>query len=131
MLKTAPTQQRTARTIAAELQDKFREHYGARARIYRAPGRVNLIGEHTDYNEGLVMPAAIDFYVWAGVSARNDRKVLVYSDNFAESVELDLQKGKLRPRKHWSDYVAGVASMLEQAAPKTSSSEPGSASWIS
>ena len=115
MLKTAPTQQRTARTIAAELQDKFREHYGARARIYRAPGRVNLIGEHTDYNEGLVMPAAIDFYVWAGVSARNDRKVLVYSDNFAESVELDLQKGKLRPRKHWSDYVAGVASMLEQA----------------
>src|SRR3989454_2346518 len=114
MLKTAQTQKRTAR-IAAGLQNKFREHYAARARIYRAPGRVNLIGEHTDYNDGLVMPAAIECYVWVGVSARNDRKVLVYSDNFAESVELDLQKGKLRPRKHWSDYVAGVASMLEQA----------------
>src|SRR5207247_10705784 len=57
-----------AHMIGAELQDKFRELYGARARIYRAPGRVNLIGEHTDYNEGLVMPAAIDFYVWVGVS---------------------------------------------------------------
>ena len=101
--------------IGAELQDKFREHYGARARIYRAPGRVNLIGEHTDYNEGLVMPAAIDFYVWAGISARSDRNVLIYSENFSDSVELDLQEGKLRPRKHWSDYVAGVASMLEQA----------------
>ena len=101
--------------IGAELQDKFREHYGARARIYRAPGRVNLIGEHTDYNEGLVMPAAIDFYVWVGVSPRNDRRLLVYSENFSESIEIDLRKDKLRPRKHWSDYVAGVASMLEQA----------------
>src|SRR5207245_8579383 len=115
MLKTAQTQKRTANTIAAGLQNKFREHYAARARIYRAPGRVNLIGEHTDYNEGLVMPAAIDFYVWVGVSPRNDRRLLVYSKNFSESIEIDLRKDKLRPRKHWSDYVAGVASMLEQA----------------
>ncbi len=79
MLKTAQTQKRTSHMIGAELQDKFRELYGARARIYRAPGRVNLIGEHTDYNEGLVMPAAIDFYVWVGVSPRNDRRLLVYS----------------------------------------------------
>jgi galactokinase len=114
-LKTAQTRKRTSYTIGAELQDKFREHYGARARIYRAPGRVNLIGEHTDYNEGLVMPAAIDFYVWVGVSPRNDRRLLVYSENFSESIEIDLRKDKLRPRKHWSDYVAGVASMLEQA----------------
>src|SRR5213596_2403546 len=76
MLKTAQTQKRTAHTIAAGLQNRFREHYAARARIYRAPGRVNLIGEHTDYNDGLVMPAAIDFYVWVGVSPRNDRRLL-------------------------------------------------------
>jgi len=115
MLKTAQTQKRTAHTIAAGLQNKFREHYAARARIYRAPGRVNLIGEHTDYNDGLVMPAAIDFYVWVGVSPRNDRRLLVYSENFSESIEIDLRKDKLCPRKHWSDYVAGVASMLERA----------------
>ena len=76
---------------------------------------MNLIGEHTDYNDGLVMPAAIDFYVWVGVSPRNDRRLLVYSENFSESIEIDLRKDKLRPRKHWSDYVAGVASMLERA----------------
>jgi galactokinase len=98
----------------AELQEKFRKCYGGRARIYRAPGRVNLIGEHTDYNDGFVMPAAIEFYVWIAIAPRNDRKLLLHSINFSESVEIDLQNGVTR-RNHWGDYVAGVAVMLEGA----------------
>src|SRR5438552_6396950 len=115
MLKTAPTQQRTARTIAAELQDKFREHYGARARIYRAPGRVNLIGEHTDYNEGLVMPAAINFSTWVAGTKRDDSVVKIYSEIFKEEAEIDVAQGAARGRKHWSDYPLGVAIKLKEA----------------
>jgi galactokinase len=100
--------------ITAELQEKFRKCYGGRARIYRAPGRVNLIGEHTDYNDGFVMPAAIEFYVWIAIAPRNDRKLLLHSTNFSETVEIDMRNG-IAPRNHWSDYVSGVAVMLERA----------------
>ena len=100
--------------ITADLQEKFRERYGGRARIYRAPGRVNLIGEHTDYNDGFVMPAAIEFYVWIAIAARHDRKLVLHSTNFSETVEIDLQNS-VAPRNHWSDYVSGVAVMLERA----------------
>ena len=102
-------------TITAELQEKFRQRYGGRARVYRAPGRVNLIGEHTDYNDGFVMPAAIEFYVWIAIAPRSDRKLLLHSTNFSETVEIDLQNS-IAPRHHWSDYVAGVAVMLERAS---------------
>jgi len=101
-----PTQE-----MAEELQEQFRRCYGTEARIYRAPGRVNLIGEHTDYNDGFVMPAAIEFYVWVAIAPRNDRKLVVYSEHFSEHVELDLNSSPCR-RNHWSDYIAGVAGML-------------------
>src|SRR3981189_823842 len=95
------------------LAASFREMYGTSASVFRAPGRVNLIGEHTDYNDGFVMPAAIDFYVWIGIAPRNDRKLLLHSINFSETVEIDLQNGPV-PRNQWSDYVSGVAVMLER-----------------
>jgi galactokinase len=76
---------------------------------------VNLIGEHTDYNEGLVMPAAIQFDVWVAATARNDRKLVVHSATFSETVEIELQSPELRPRNHWSDYVLGIAMMLEES----------------
>jgi galactokinase len=115
-LDTAIVQIQNVRTnITAELKEKFRERYGGRARVYRAPGRVNLIGEHTDYNDGFVMPAAIEFYVWIAIAPRSDRKLLIHSTNFSETVEIDLQNG-VSPRNHWSDYVAGVAVMLERAS---------------
>ena len=55
-------------TIASDLRKGFRELYGEPARVYRAPGRVNLIGEHTDYNDGFVMPVAIDLCVWVAIA---------------------------------------------------------------
>ena len=100
--------------IAAELHEKFRALYGAEARIFRAPGRVNLIGEHTDYNDGFVMPAAIEFYTWVAISLRPDRKVSVQSINFSEEFEFDLDDRSARAGGRWSDYVQGVAVMLER-----------------
>ncbi len=85
-------------------------------RTFRAPGRVNLIGEHTDYNDGFVMPAAIDLSVFVRVWARDDRKLHLSAENFnGEQIEFDLDEPNPAPRGHWSDYVIGVAVMLERA----------------
>jgi galactokinase len=85
-------------------------------RIFRAPGRVNLIGEHTDYNDGFVMPAAIDLSTWARISPREDRTLQIFSENFNEEIEIDLDAGRaLSACGHWSDYPVGVAVMLERA----------------
>ena len=82
---------------------------------YRAPGRVNLIGEHTDYNDGFVMPAAIDLYTEVSITPRDDRRLFIYSGNFSENVEINLDDLNPRPHGHWSDYVCGVAVTLERA----------------
>ncbi|HEV2834891.1 MAG TPA: galactokinase [Pyrinomonadaceae bacterium] len=82
---------------------------------FRAPGRVNLIGEHTDYNDGFVMPAAIDRSVFVRVWPREDRKLEIRSENFNDVVEFDLDQKYPAPRRHWSDYVIGVAVVLERA----------------
>ncbi len=97
------------------MQQTFRELYGTDARIYRAPGRVNLIGEHTDYNDGFVMPAAIGFSTWVAAAPRTDRRLVLYSTNFAEQVEFDLDAAVTPARQHWSDYAYGVAVILEQS----------------
>ena len=104
-------------TISLKLQLGFRQRYGTDARVFRAPGRVNLIGEHTDYNDGFVMPAAIELSVWAAIAPRDDRKLVVHSDNFSESAEIDLDDPDPRPRNQWSDYVQGVAMILDRACP--------------
>ena len=64
-------------TTHAELSETFQKSFGGRPSIYRAPGRVNLIGEHTDHNEGFVMPAAIDFSTWVAIAPRSDRRIVV------------------------------------------------------
>ena len=100
---------------ANTLRDRFQSLYGVAPRIYRAPGRVNLIGEHTDYNDGFVMPLAIDFSTWLAIAPRADRKIMIRSENFSESVEFDLDEPNPRGRGHWSDYSRGVAVMIERA----------------
>jgi galactokinase len=84
-------------------------------RTFRAPGRVNLIGEHTDYNDGFVMPAALNMSVFVRVRAREDRKLQIHSENFADEIEFDLDEPDPKPRGHWSDYAVGVAVTLERA----------------
>lgn len=84
-------------------------------RTYRAPGRVNLIGEHTDYNDGFVLPAAIARYTQVTIAPRVDRKLLIHSESFFDDVECDLDDSRPIASGHWSDYVRGVALMLERA----------------
>jgi galactokinase len=100
----------------SNLHDNFRNLFGGPSRLFRAPGRVNLIGEHTDYNDGYVMPAAIDFACWVAIGPRADRKLRIYSENMKEAFEADLADPGLRKTGTWSDYPVGVAVMLERAS---------------
>ncbi|HEV2195017.1 MAG TPA: galactokinase [Candidatus Acidoferrum sp.] len=96
-----------------QLQEKFRARFGTPAAIYRAPGRVNLIGEHTDYNDGFVLPAAIEFYCWVAAAARSDKKLVIYSENFNETVEANLDSLSSAGKNHWANYPLGVADKLQ------------------
>ena len=88
--------------------------FGSLGALYRAPGRVNLIGEHTDYNDGFVLPAAIGFSCWVAIAPRTDRKLVVYSDNLSETVEVNLDGLTPRATGKWADYPLGVAWALER-----------------
>jgi galactokinase len=80
--------------------------------VFAAPGRVNLIGEHTDYAEGFVMPAAIDFATLAGISPRSDGKVVIYSENYSKERVFDAAALPTEASQHWSDYPLGVLAIL-------------------
>jgi galactokinase len=99
---------------SADLAQHFEDLFGAPPRIFRAPGRVNLLGEHTDYNDGFVMPCAIDFSTRVAISSRPDRKLVVRSEEFSEQFEFDLDNFPDRAKGVWSDYVLGIAVMLGQ-----------------
>src|SRR5258708_14547663 len=103
--------------IPATLMPAFAESFGGRPRLFRAPGRVNLIGEHTDYTGGLVMPAAIHFSTWVAAGRREDRKIRAISDGFPGALEFSLDRTPNR-QGNWTDYVAGVAATLEAAGHK-------------
>jgi galactokinase len=81
---------------------------------YRAPGRVNLIGEHTDYNDGFVMPVAIDRGTTVTMVPRADRALVVRSAAYPDVVTIDLDRPGGGPQGTWSDYVRGVAAVLER-----------------
>ena len=100
-------------STAEFLTDEFQRSYHTRPAIFRAPGRVNLIGEHTDYNDGFVMPAAIGFYTWIAAGPGPDRTLHVRSEEFRETIDLPLDSLGGPPRKHWSDFVRGVAAVLQ------------------
>jgi galactokinase len=91
---------------------EFHRLYDTKPRVFRAPGRINLIGEHTDYNDGFVMPAAIDFATWVAGRSRPDRKLKVRSMAFNESAELDLDHD-CSSQPQWARLVREVALMLE------------------
>jgi len=100
---------------STSIAEQFRAKFGANPRVYRAPGRVNLIGEHTDYNEGYVMPVALGFYCWLAISPRDDQKLVISSDGFSDTAEVELDSPEIHPRKTWSDYPVGVALELKRA----------------
>lgn len=97
------------------LREEFVKRFQCEPRIFRAPGRVNLIGEHTDYNDGFVLPVAIDRFTWVAVARRSDHRVNVTSLAYDESTTFDMAEANPHPSGHWSDYVRGVATLLKQA----------------
>jgi galactokinase len=85
-------------------------------RFFRGPGRVNLIGEHTDYNLGFVLPMALDMACFIAAGPNNEGKLRVYSDSLRETVEHPVGEiANLKPARHWSDYPIGVAQQLVRA----------------
>jgi galactokinase len=100
---------------ARDLAVEFAYRFGRTPTVSRAPGRVNLIGEHTDYNDGFVMPAALEFATLTAASQRSDRRLQVYSMIMDETREFDLDSPPPGPTSDWSDYILGVALMLESS----------------
>jgi len=97
------------------LIEKFKTHFESRKiRLFQAPGRVNLIGEHTDYNDGYVFPMAIDRTTKIAIARRKDKLLNVWSENMKELVTINFDQ-PVKKRDHWSDYVAGVAAILINA----------------
>ncbi|MBP8047639.1 MAG: galactokinase [Anaerolineales bacterium] len=104
------------------LEQSFLTHFNTKPEfIVRAPGRVNLIGEHTDYNDGFVLPMAIDRAVWIALSPRTDSQVRIHSLDSSNAVESDLGPDSafdlhsLTKGKGWAEYIKGVAYQLQNA----------------
>lgn len=96
----------------AALRSIHENRFGATPEIFAAPGRVNLIGEHTDYAEGFVMPVAIDFATLAAISPRDDGQVVMYAENFKQERRFQADALPGTASGHWSDYPLGVLAIL-------------------
>ncbi len=96
------------------LIQSFRHHFEAEPLVVFAPGRINLIGEHTDYQEGFVFPAAISQGIWVAIAKNNLAVCRAYSLDFDQEFSFEL--GSMSPKKgHWATYIMGVCTLLQQA----------------
>lgn len=99
----------------SDIRETFAEVFGGEpATVVRAPGRVNLIGEHTDYNDGYVLPVAIDRSVLVAAAPRNDRRVVIHAPDFGEDAQFSLDDIEYDQVNTWSNYQRGVAYFLEE-----------------
>ncbi len=102
-------------SLSAKARRAFVLHFaGEPPRCFQAPGRVNLIGEHTDYNGGFVLPAAIDRWVVFAARARADKRVRLWSVNFEQAGEFSLDETAKDACAPWSNYVRGVLWVLQR-----------------
>src|SRR4051812_43590691 len=99
--------------LIEEVGRKFEQHFKEKPLLFRSPGRVNIIGEHTDYNNGFVLPAAIDKAIYLGISRREDDRILLFSEEFKESHESTVSS-VVPSDKHWPNYILGVVDQLNK-----------------
>lgn len=108
-------------TLIARTADALQSAFGLAPDLWvQAPGRVNLIGEHTDYNDGFVLPCAIDYRTVIAVTARSDRQVRVVAADYGHAVDTFDLDGPIAPHPtlQWANYVRGTVKMLaEHLAP--------------
>lgn len=93
-----------------KIADIFQSRFPGEPLIIRSPGRVNIIGEHTDYNEGFVLPAAIDKSIYVAISKRVDQNIHLFAVNYQEKIEIAI--ADIKPMANWSTYVLGVVDQL-------------------
>ena len=98
---------------AENLRSEFEKRFGSPCTIFRAPGRVNLIGEHTDYNDGYVMPAAISFDTFVACAGNNRGNISVQSLQEPQAATFPVRDSRPQPAHNWTDYVRGVLIQLE------------------
>jgi galactokinase len=99
--------------ISKQLEEKFLKRFNEKPLLVRSPGRVNIIGEHTDYNNGFVLPAAIDKAVYVAVAPREDDVIRLFSEEFQQSFETSV--AEMQPSELiWPNYILGVADQLRK-----------------
>ncbi len=99
--------------ILKNIVAKYKELYGGEPLQLRAPGRINLIGEHTDYNEGFVLPCAVSQAIYFAMGKRNDGKVCLNSYDFNSYCEFDVNQKKA-PKEQWASYLYGITQIIQQ-----------------
>lgn len=101
----------------AIIKEKFVSIFGEGARVYASPGRINLIGEHTDYNGGFVFPGAIDKGICCAIRENGTDKVNAFSLDYNESVEFSISEENL-PQQSWARYIYGVVKEIQKRGGK-------------
>ncbi len=95
------------------IEEKFKSLFGDNYMVYTSPGRVNLIGEHTDYNGGFVFPGAIDKGIYAAINPNGTDKVRAYSVDYNEQVEFGMNEEDA-PKESWARYIFGVCREMKK-----------------
>ncbi|MEJ2617142.1 MAG: galactokinase family protein, partial [Ignavibacteriaceae bacterium] len=98
---------------STKIKTKFKEVYNKEPYMFRSPGRVNLIGEHTDYNMGFVLPAAIDKSIYLSITTRDDDQCKIHALDMDDYYECSLDNLE-KSGKHWPDYLLGVVDQLNK-----------------
>ncbi|MGN7988914.1 galactokinase [Pedobacter sp. 22226] len=98
---------------AQQLKNTFKKLFNAEPLLVRSPGRINIIGEHTDYNGGFVMPAAIDKAIYVAISKREDDEIHLFSESY-QQFDISSVKNLKKSENSWANYILGVADQLKE-----------------